>query len=177
VKFDIPGLQINLGSIGKGYALDRVATFFQERCPGQAVLLHGGKSSVLGIGTPPGHPRGWSVGIEHPWNPNTQLATIYLLDQAMATSAATFKHLVHNGKKLGHILDPRTGWPALGTASATAIASSAARADALATAFYILGTEEAVKYCQGHSDVEAVMLAEGATMTVHQTSGRRQPPE
>ncbi len=165
-KYATPGLQINLGSIGKGYALDRVATFFRERCSGQPVLLHGGKSSVLGIGSPPGHARGWSVGIEHPWNPHTQLATIYLQDQAMATSAATFKHLVHEGRKLGHILDPRTGWPAEGTASATAIAGSAAIADALATAFYILGTEEALKYCQAHFDVDAMMLPEGAKQII-----------
>lgn len=158
VKYAIEGLQINLGSIGKGYALDRVAAFFRDRCPGQAVLLHGGKSSVLGIGSPPGLARGWSVSIEHPWNPEQRIATIYLQDQAMATSAATFKHLVHESKKLGHILDPRTGWPAQGTASATAIAGTAAVADALATAFYVLGTDEAVKYCQAHQEVESIML-------------------
>lgn len=166
VQYSIEGLQINLGSIGKGYALDRAASFFRERCPGQPVLLHGGKSSVLGIGSPPGHARGWSVGIEHPWNPHTQLATIYLQDQAMATSAATFKHLVHEGRKLGHILDPRTGWPAEVTASATAIAGSAAVADALATAFYILGTEETLKYCQAHTVVEAMMLPDGAKQII-----------
>lgn len=162
VRYAVPGLSINLGSIGKGYALDRVAGFFRERCPGQPVLLHGGKSSVLGIGTPPGHTRGWSVSVEHPWNPEIRLATIYLHDQAMATSAATYKHLVHEGKKLGHILDPRTGWPAAGIASSTAIAPSAATADALATAFYILGVDETAKYCQSQEEVEAVILPEGA---------------
>ncbi|HQR06530.1 MAG TPA: FAD:protein FMN transferase [Gemmatales bacterium] len=162
VRYAVEGLSINLGSIGKGYALDQVAGFFRSRCPGQSVLLHGGKSSVIGIGCPPGHSKGWSVGIEHPWIPDTRLTTIYLQDQAMATSAATFKHLVHEGRKLGHILDPRTGWPTLGTASATAIAFTAAVADALSTAFYIMGAEEAAKYCQTHREVEAMILPEGA---------------
>jgi len=175
VKYGVEGLSINLGSIGKGYALDCVAAFFHHRCPGQAVLLHGGKSSVIGIGCPPGHSRGWSVGIEHPWIPDTRLATIYLQDQSMATSAATFKHLVHEGRKLGHILDPRTGWPALGTASATAIASTAAVADALSTAFYIMGAEETAEYCQTHRDVEAVMLAEGAKEVRHASGGALAP--
>ncbi|MFT3883452.1 MAG: FAD:protein FMN transferase [Gemmatales bacterium] len=177
VKYAVPGLSINLGSIGKGYALDCVAAFFHHRCPDQPVLLHGGKSSVIGIGYPPGHSKGWSVVIEHPWIPDTRLATVYLQDQAMATSAATFKHLVHEGRKLGHILDPRTGWPAVGTASATAIASTAAVADALSTAFYIMGVEETAKYCQRHREVEAVMLEEGAKDARHYASGGRQPPE
>ena len=67
---------------------------------------------------------------------------VRLRDRALGTSAATFQHLEYNGRKLGHILDPRTGWPAEGTASATAIAPTAAEADALATAFFILGVDQ-----------------------------------
>lgn len=161
VRYLVEGLQINLGSIGKGYALDRVANFFQERCPGQPVLLHGGKSSVIGVGTPPGSVRGWSVGLEHPWNPETPLATIYLHNQAMATSAATYKHLVHEGKKLGHLLDPRTGWPAQGIASASVLAPSAALADALATAFYLFTVDTTVEYCRNHETIGTVVLQDG----------------
>ena len=61
----------------------------------------------------------------------------------MGTSAATFQHLEHDGRKLGHILDPRTGWPAEGMASAMVVAPTAAVADALATAFFILGVDGA----------------------------------
>ena len=82
-------------------------------------------------------------------------------DRAVGTSAATFKHLVHEGRKLGHILDPRTGWPAEGMASVTVVAPTGAQADALATAFFVLGVEGACAYCKQHSDIGAVLLPEG----------------
>jgi thiamine biosynthesis lipoprotein len=69
--------------------------------------------------------------------------------------------LEYKGRKLGHILDPRTGWPAEGIASATVLAPTAAEADALATAFYILGVERARAYCEGRPEVGAVLLPEG----------------
>jgi thiamine biosynthesis lipoprotein len=173
VRFAARGLQINLGSIGKGYALDVVAGMLADDGRQMDFLLHGGKSSVLGRGAPfaplarSGDKvragSGWPVALEHPWEAKRRLGTVYLKDRAMATSAATYKHLVHEGKKLGHILDPRTGWPASGIASATALAPTAAEADALATAFYILGVEGTSKYCQTHPNVGAVLLREGKT--------------
>lgn len=166
VKYAVEGLRINMGSIGKGYAMDCVAAFFLNRCPDQPILLHGGKSSVLAMYSPPGHDRGWRIDIEHPWNPETKLASVYLRDKALATSAATYKHLVHEGKKLGHILDPRTGWPASGIASATAIAETAAMADALSTAFYVLGLEGTQQFCQGHPEVSAILLPEGKQVAI-----------
>ena len=78
---------------------------------------------------------------------NNRLAVVRPARPALGTSAATFQHLEYNGRKLGHILDPRTGWPAEGIASATAIAPTAAEADALATAFFILGVEKTRAYC------------------------------
>jgi thiamine biosynthesis lipoprotein len=155
------GLEINLGSIGKGYALDRVAQMLRDDAGITSALLHGGHSSVYAIGSMPGDDRGWQVGIRHPWQPERRLAVLRLRDRAVGTSAATFQHLEYNGKKLGHILDPRTGWPAEGLASATAVAPSAAEADALATAFFILGVEQARAYCAAHPGIGALLLPEG----------------
>jgi thiamine biosynthesis lipoprotein len=59
---------------------------------------------------------------------------------------------------LGHILDPRTGWPAESLASATVLAPTAALADALATAFFILGVDKARDYCENHPEIDAVLL-------------------
>src|SRR4029079_4243212 len=123
-------------------------------------------SSVLALGHPPGEPRGWLVNLEHPWDPHGPLAQVYLRDRAMATSAATYKHLVHEGKKLGHILDPRTGWPARGIASATGICSNAAEADALASVCYILGVEKTEAYCREHPHVAAILLRDGSSEPV-----------
>ena len=156
VRFDRPGLEINLGSIGKGYALDRVAGLL--RAAGVAVgLLHGGHSSVCALGAMPGDERGWAVGVRHPWRAE-RLAIVRLRDRALGTSAATYQHLEYNGKKLGHILDPRSGMPAEGIASATVVAPTAAEADALATAFFILGVEAARAYCEAHPGISALLL-------------------
>jgi thiamine biosynthesis lipoprotein len=89
-----------------------------------------------------------------------------LRDQALGTSAATFRHLEHEGRKLGHVLDPRTGWPAEGIAQASAVAPTAAEADALATAFYIRGVDWTRAYCDAHADIGALILPEGESVPV-----------
>jgi thiamine biosynthesis lipoprotein len=165
IQYRREGVEINLGSIGKGHALDRAAEILRQNRDLQSALLHGGHSSVYALRAGPGDD-GWRVGIRHPWRPGERLAIVRLCDRALATSAATFQHLEHEGRKLGHILDPRTGWPAEGMASASVVAPSAAEADALATAFFVLGVEPAREYCAGHSDVGAVLLLAGESMPV-----------
>lgn len=160
-RFAVPGLEINLGAIGKGWALDRLTEHLAGRWKISSALLHGGRSSVYGRGCPPGAPRGWAVGITHPERPEQRLARIYLRDRALATSAATYQYLEHGGKKYGHLLDPRTGWPASGVASCSVLAPTSALADALSTAFFILGREPAQAYCQRHPEVGVLLLLDG----------------
>jgi thiamine biosynthesis lipoprotein len=166
VRYHRPGLEINLGSIGKGYALDRAAALLRNEWGISSGLLHGGHSSMYAMGTEPGNARGWAVGLSHPWQPERRMAVLHLRDRALGTSASTYRNLEYNGRKLGHILDPRTGWPAEGMASASAIAPTAAEADALATAFYILGVEKTRQYCELHPGIGAVLLEEGSESPV-----------
>jgi thiamine biosynthesis lipoprotein len=166
VRYHRDGLGINLGSIGKGYALDRMANLLQKRWNLPAVLLHGGSSSVYAKGALHEDGRGWLVQIRHPWQPDRFLAGVWLRDRALGTSAATFQYLEHAGKKLGHVLDPRTGWPAEGLASVSVVAPTATLADALSTAFYVGGLDLARRYCQAHPEVGAVVLPEGAREAV-----------
>jgi FAD:protein FMN transferase len=161
IHFATRGVEINLGSIGKGYALDRVTEVLQTEWNIHRALLHGGTSSILGVGTPPGQQRGWKLGLGHPWHTQRRLGMVYLRDRALGTSSATFQFLVHESRKLGHILDPRSGWPAEAVASATAVAPTAAQADALATAFFVLGEQETRVYCEKHPEVGAVLLPLG----------------
>jgi thiamine biosynthesis lipoprotein len=161
VRFLRQGLEINLGGIGKGYALDRGADLLVREWGATSALLHGGSSSVRAIGTPPGQPRGWPVTIKHPWEPDRRLGTLYLADNALGTSAATFQHFEYNGRKLGHLLDPRTGWPADGIQQASVVAPSAAEADALSTAFFVLGVEPTARFCRTRPDIGAILLPDG----------------
>jgi thiamine biosynthesis lipoprotein len=161
VKFRRPGLELNLGAVGKGYALDRAARLLRDDWGVRSALLHGGGSSAYALGHPPADPRGWPVRLKHPADPGKSLGTAYLRDRGLGMSAATFQFFEYNGRKLGHLLDPRTGWPAAGTASASCVAPTAARADALSTAFFVAGAGWAERYCQSRPELAAVVLPDG----------------
>ncbi|HUT14156.1 MAG TPA: FAD:protein FMN transferase [Thermoguttaceae bacterium] len=165
VRFLRPGVKLNLGGIGKGYALDRCA----EVLLGEGIehfLIHGGNSSVLAHGSPepesdatPGGPlRGWEVGIRHPLRPDRRLAEIRLDGRALATSGSWAQSFVHRGRRYGHILDPRTGRPAEDVLSATAIAPTATLADALSTAFYVMGPQATSDFCRQRPEIAAVLV-------------------
>jgi len=109
IKFRVPGLALNLGAVGKGYALDRAAQLLRTKWAVRSALLHGGSSSVYAIGQPPGDPRGWAVRLRHPTDSEADLGTVRLADCGLGTSAATFQYFDYNGRKLGHVIDPRTG--------------------------------------------------------------------
>jgi FAD:protein FMN transferase len=162
VKYRRAGLELNLGAVGKGYALDRAARLLFEEWGVRSALLHGGGSSVYAIGAPPGEPRGWPVRLKHPTEPAQSLGTVYLRDRGLGTSAATFQFFEYHGQKLGHLLDPRTGWPARGTASASVIAPTAAEADAMSTAAFVVGAAGAERLIRLNPALGAVVLGDSS---------------
>lgn len=161
VHFARHGVRVNLGSIGKGYALDRAAELLAARGLGD-FLFHGGQSSVLARGSRAGSGGaastgpGWIVGVKHPLRPKRRLAEIRLCDRALGTSGSAMQFFRHRGRRYAHILDPRTGRPAEGVLSVTVVASNAAVADALSTAFFVLGPQAAETYCRNHPGVAAL---------------------
>ncbi len=156
VRFKSTGVEINLGSIGKGYALDRVTASITSQLP--TALLNAGASSMRAIGGGELGGRGWPVGLRHPRNKNRRLARLRIRNCALSTSGSEEQFFEHGGKRYGHIIDPRTGWPAGTVTSVTVVAQSAAISDALATAFYVGGRELAERYCCNHPNVLAIML-------------------
>ena len=158
VRYLRPGLEINLGGIGKGYALDRAADLLRQEWNVPSALLHGGTSSVVVIGAPPGHPGGWPVALKHPRDESRSIGVVHLRNQALGTSAATYQHFEYNGRKLGHILNPRKAWPAEGVGQVSVVAPTAAEADALSTAFFVMGLDETRIYCQSHPQIGAVIV-------------------
>jgi thiamine biosynthesis lipoprotein len=168
VRLRVVGAALNPGAIGKGWAIDRGMSFLVgSGVP--SVLVHGGQSSVRAIGTQgpslPGR-GGWTVGLRHPLRPGRRLATITLRNQSLGTSGSGTQFFVERGKRLGHILDPRTGRPAEGVVSATVIAESAAEADALATSLYVLGPEGLAQVAPPQSTTGAILVlpAEGSCL-------------
>lgn len=161
VKFRAAGLELNLGAVGKGYALDRAAELLRRDWGVRSALLHGGGSSVLAIGAPPDDPRGWPVRLRHPTE-DRSLGTVYLNDRGLGTSAATFQFFEYNGRKYGHVLDPRTGRPAQGTASASATAPTAAEADAMSTAAFVAGPALADRLTRTGPSLGTIVLSDEA---------------
>jgi thiamine biosynthesis lipoprotein len=161
ISFRRPGVSVYLNSMGKGYALDRMAELLAENGVDD-YLLHGGKSSVLARGNQPGNrTRGWIIGVRHPLHPAKSLAELTLHNEALSTSGSGTQFFIRRGQKYGHILDPRTGRPAEGLYSATVIAPSAAEAEGLSTAFYVMGPAAVARFCASRSDVAALLVAPG----------------
>lgn len=162
LRFLKPGVEINLNSVGKGYALDRCRELLSDFGIVD-FLLHGGQSSVLAGGSPGLGPDGrslgrWTVGVGHPLRPSRRLAELHVGNGAVGTSGAGFQFFRHEGKRYGHILDPRTGMPAENVFSVSVVAPTAAEADALSTAFYVMGCDAAERYCSTRPDIGFLML-------------------
>ncbi|HEV7226324.1 MAG TPA: FAD:protein FMN transferase [Pirellulales bacterium] len=165
IRFLKPGMELNLGAIGKGHALDRAAeTMFAAGV--HDFLWHGGQSSILARGsqaTQTADRPGWLVGVRHPLLPERQIVEVCLHDRALGTSGAGTQFFRHRGRRYGHLLDPRSGRPAEGVISATVLAPTAADADALATALYILGPEQALAWCEGRGEIGMLMFVGGGS--------------
>jgi len=109
VRFLREGVTLDLGAIGKGYAIERAADILRE-CGIGGALIHGGTSTVQAIGTQPdGTP--WPVAIQHPTDPDRHLAVVSLRDNALSISAVHGKSFTQENVRYGHVLDPRTGTP------------------------------------------------------------------
>ena len=158
VRYRVPGVEINPGSIGKGYAIDQAIRRMREAFDIKCALMQGGLSSVYGLGSPADDDRGWLIGIQNPYDATRRLATIRLRDQALGTSGASRQYLEADGRRFGHVLDPRTGWPADSLASASVLARDAAIADALATSLFVMGLDKAADFCQNHPDIAALLV-------------------
>jgi FAD:protein FMN transferase len=153
VHFRRPGLELNLGSIGKGYALGRLGAVLRARGVVHALVSAGG-SSVFAVG---GRGRGWEVDLRPRRLARGRLARLWLRDAALGMSGAGEQFVEVGGIRYGHVLDPRTGWPASGVLSAAVATPDPARADALSTAFLVGGMEMARAYCAEQPDTLAVL--------------------
>jgi len=156
IGFEVQDMELNLGAIGKGFALDRMSQRLTEQGLDD-FLCHGGHSSIRAQGSHHGLP-GWPIGLRNPLFTEQRLATVLLQDQAMGTSGSNVQYFRLQGRRFGHILDPRSGWPVEEILSCWVFAPTAEQADALSTAFFVIGVENARRYCDNHPEVSAILI-------------------
>jgi thiamine biosynthesis lipoprotein len=154
IRFDHPGMRIDLGGIGKGYAVDRGVEILKARGFKHAVVTAGGDSRIIGdhMGRP------WLIAIRHPDDPKKVVTRIPLSDSAMSTSGDYERYFDEDGVRYHHIIDPRTGHSASKVRSATILAPTATQTDGMSKTAFVLGPEKALEIINRMPQYDAVFV-------------------
>ena len=162
--------QVDLGGIAKGYAIDRATAAMQQAGAVGGMVEIGGDVRVFGS-KPDGSP--WRVGVQDPFHPDEGpwLRRLALRDAAICTSGNYRRFSMVQGRRISHIIDPRTGQPVSATASVTVVAPTATLADAWATALSVLGPD-GLSLIPARAGIQAMIVTGTAqSHTVHATDG------
>lgn len=165
-----PGMSLDLGGIGKGYAADAVAEYLRKFGVKSAILDLGGNLVALGE-KPDGSP--WSIGIQDPAEQRGEhLGIIRVKDRTIVSSGVYERYFRQDGRLFHHILDPETGWPVDNELVAVAIVTGrSADADALSTTVFAMGLERGLETVERLEDTEAVFVTKDRKL--YMTSGLR----
>jgi thiamine biosynthesis lipoprotein len=167
VRFARDGVMLDFGAIGKGYAIDAAVDVLREAGVTSAIV-HGGTSTVYGLGKPPNE-SAWKIAIEGPPNEGTTeaapLSVVELRDEALSVSAVWGKSFTRGGKTYGHIIDPRTGDPADAADLAAVALRSATETDALSTALLTLGLEGHERIATMRPGIRSLVMKRGTDGT------------
>jgi thiamine biosynthesis lipoprotein len=156
VSFTIPGIELDLGGVGKGYAVERVAELLRHEGV-KAALIDAGSSTIYGLGSPP-DAEGWTVRVPRPGQKGEAISSVVLRDMALSTSGSYEKFFRLNGKTYCHIMDPRTGTPVQSILQTTVVTPSATDSDALSTAIFVLGVEHGKKLLDSFAKTKALWV-------------------
>jgi len=154
VRFEHPGMRIDLGGIGKGYAVDRGIDILKARGIQHAVVTAGGATRIIGdhMGRP------WVVAIQHPDDPTKVVTRIPLSDSAMSTSGDYERFFDEGGVRYHHIIDPHTGHSASKVRSATILAPTATQTDGMSKTAFVLGAEKTLEIINRMPEYDAVFI-------------------
>jgi len=154
VRFEHPGMRIDLGGIGKGYAVDRGIAILQARGFKHALVTAGGDSRIIGdrMGRP------WVVGIRNPDDKNKVVTRLPIVNSAMSTSGDYERYFDEGGVRYHHIIDPRTGHPASKVRSATILGPTATETDGMSKTAFVLGPEKALEIINRMPQYDAIFV-------------------
>jgi thiamine biosynthesis lipoprotein len=138
VQFDRPGVELDPGGIGKGYAVDRMVEVLKRYGIDRA-LISGAGSSIYGLGAPPGDPEGWRITIRAQHDARKAAEEVFLKNMSLSTSGSYERFFRAGGRRYSHIMDPRTGYPAQGTASVSVLAPHTIDSEAWSKPYFING--------------------------------------
>src|SRR5947209_3227601 len=137
VRFAVPGVELDLGAIGKGYAVDRAVMVLREAGI-NAALVDAGSSTLYAMGAPPAKD-GWTVRVPEPRDRSQTVSTLMLRNESLSTSGSYEKCFELEGKRYCHVMDPRDGMPVHGVLQTTLICSDSTSSDALSNAMFVMG--------------------------------------
>lgn len=181
VRKTLPGAELDFSAIAKGYAVDAVAGLVESWGATDYFIEIGGEVRTRGE-----HPSGrpWRIGIERPASDALASAEIQnvlnVSDSALATSGNYRNYTLVDGRRAGHILNPATGYPEeTSLLSVSVLAEDTMTADAYATAFMVMGLDEALQFVEAHSGLEAYFISSlpGDGLLETRSSGFPKPPE
>lgn len=153
VRFDDPGIELDLGGIAKGYAVDRAVEILRENGITRG-LVSAGTSSIYALGSPPGE-KGWKIALRDPFDATKAADTLVLKNFSVSTSGDYVRYFKLGGRTYSHIMDPHSGMPVEGVLSTTVFARSTIDSDALSK-LYVLGVEGSRRYLAAHPNLRAL---------------------
>jgi FAD:protein FMN transferase len=142
IRFAQAGMELDLGGIAKGYAVDRAVTLLKQRGIATA-LVNACGSTIYGLGSPPDAPggKGWEVKLRDPLDARKTALTAWLRDRTLSVSGSYEKFFELGGQRYSHVMDPRTGRPVPDVLSVAVLTASGTAGDALDNVFYVQGVE------------------------------------
>ena len=158
------GMEIDLGSVAKGYAGQKAADFLKENGITSGLLSLGGNIQAIGS-KPDGSP--WKIGIQDPFQNESPMMVLSVTDKSVVTSGGYERYFQQDGKTYWHIMDPSTGYPAEnGLVSVTIVGTDGMLCDGLSTSLFVMGLEKAADFWGSSDDFDAVFVTEDQTVYI-----------
>jgi thiamine biosynthesis lipoprotein len=163
IRFDEEGVEIDLGGIAKGYAVDRAVGILRSNGI-RSALVSSGTSSIYALGSPPGA-RGWKITVRDPYDAHRPADVLHLQNYSLSTSGSYEKFFKIGGKNYCHIMNPHTGWPVQDVLSTVVVGPTGTDTDGRSAGFFAMGIERSRKYLAVHPNLAVIFYLPNGTPT------------